>query len=66
MVGELGSGEGAEMRAPMAIAVISGLVSSTLLTLLVVPTVYRLLAGLRLAGAFPTKEQQEPQAEVPS
>ena len=66
VVGELGSGEGAEMRAPMAIAVISGLVSSTLLTLLVVPTVYRLLAGLHLAGAFPTKEQQEPQAEVPS
>ncbi|MFT5081061.1 MAG: HAE1 family hydrophobic/amphiphilic exporter-1, partial [Planctomycetota bacterium] len=60
-VGELGSGEGAEMRAPMAIAVISGLVSSTLLTLLVVPTVYRLLAGLRLTGAAST---DKPQAEV--
>jgi HAE1 family hydrophobic/amphiphilic exporter-1 len=48
IVGELGSGEGAEMRAPMAIAVISGLTSSTLLTLLVVPTVYRLLASFRL------------------
>ena len=35
--------EGAELRAPMAIAVIGGLVSSTLLTLLVVPAVYKLL-----------------------
>jgi HAE1 family hydrophobic/amphiphilic exporter-1 len=46
IIGALGSGEGAEMRAPMAIAVISGLISSTLLTLLVVPTVYRLLSGI--------------------
>ena len=35
--------EGAELRAPMAIAVIGGLVSSTLLTLLVIPVVYGLL-----------------------
>ena len=35
--------EGAELRAPMAIAVIGGLVSPTLLTLLVVPAVYKLL-----------------------
>jgi len=44
VIGALGSGDGAELRAPMAIAVIAGLVSSTLLTLLVVPTVYRVLA----------------------
>jgi HAE1 family hydrophobic/amphiphilic exporter-1 len=46
LVGTLGSGEGAEMRAPMAVTVICGLVASTLLTLIVIPTVYTLLARL--------------------
>lgn len=36
----LGTGEGGEFRAPMARAVIGGLLTSTLLTLLVVPVVY--------------------------
>ena len=36
-------GEGAELRAPMAIAVIGGLITSTLLTLVVVPVVYTLV-----------------------
>lgn len=36
----LGFGEGAEVRAPMAITVIGGLALSTLLTLVVVPTLY--------------------------
>ncbi|MFH0900309.1 MAG: efflux RND transporter permease subunit [Pseudomonadota bacterium] len=35
--------EGGEMRAPMAITVIGGLITSTLLTLVVVPVVYSLL-----------------------
>jgi hydrophobic/amphiphilic exporter-1 (mainly G- bacteria), HAE1 family len=39
----LGFGEGAEVRAPMAITVIGGLVVSTLLTLVVIPVVYSLL-----------------------
>ncbi len=39
----LGIGEGAEVRAPMAVTVISGLLVSTLLTLVVVPVVYSLL-----------------------
>lgn len=39
------SGEGLELRAPMALAVISGLVFSTLLTLVVIPVVYSLAAG---------------------
>jgi HAE1 family hydrophobic/amphiphilic exporter-1 len=42
----LGSGEGSENQRPMAIAIIGGLVSSTLLTLLVVPVVYSLLDPL--------------------
>jgi HAE1 family hydrophobic/amphiphilic exporter-1 len=39
----LALGAGAEMRAPMARAVIGGLITSTLLTLLVVPVVYTVL-----------------------
>lgn len=39
----IGGGDGAEVRAPMAITVIGGLLVSTLLTLLVIPVVYDLL-----------------------
>jgi multidrug efflux pump subunit AcrB len=46
----LGLGDGAEIRTPMAVAVICGLLTSTVLTLLVIPTIYYLfgLAGERL------------------
>jgi hydrophobic/amphiphilic exporter-1 (mainly G- bacteria), HAE1 family len=36
----LGLGDGAEIRTPMALTVIFGLTSSTLLTLIVIPTIY--------------------------
>ncbi len=36
----LGLGDGGEIRAPLAIAVISGLTSSTILTLIVIPCIY--------------------------
>jgi HAE1 family hydrophobic/amphiphilic exporter-1 len=39
----LGLGEGSEMRTPMAITVIGGLLTSTFLTLVVVPVMYSLL-----------------------
>jgi hydrophobe/amphiphile efflux-1 (HAE1) family protein len=39
----LGLGEGSEFRAPMAVAVIGGIVSSTFLTLVVVPAMYTLV-----------------------
>jgi multidrug efflux pump subunit AcrB len=39
----LGLGDGAEIRTPMAITVIVGLVTSTVLTLIVIPTVYYVL-----------------------
>jgi HAE1 family hydrophobic/amphiphilic exporter-1 len=39
----LATGEGAEQRAPMGRAVIGGLITSTILTLFVVPVVYTLL-----------------------
>jgi HAE1 family hydrophobic/amphiphilic exporter-1 len=43
----LARGDGAETRVPMAIAIIGGLVTSTVLTLGIVPVVYSLLDGLR-------------------
>jgi multidrug efflux pump subunit AcrB len=39
----IGLGEGAEIRAPMAISVIAGLLFSTLLTLLFIPCLYALV-----------------------
>jgi HAE1 family hydrophobic/amphiphilic exporter-1 len=39
----LGFGEGAEIRAPMAITVIGGLTIATLLTLIVIPVMYATL-----------------------
>jgi hydrophobic/amphiphilic exporter-1 (mainly G- bacteria), HAE1 family len=39
----LGLGEGTEIRAPMAITVIGGLIASTLLTLVVIPVMYQIL-----------------------
>jgi HAE1 family hydrophobic/amphiphilic exporter-1 len=44
----LGLGEGAQQRAPMAHAVIGGLISSTLLTLVVVPVILTFLEGLSI------------------
>jgi HAE1 family hydrophobic/amphiphilic exporter-1 len=43
----LGGGEGGDFRAPLGIAVIGGVITSTLLTLLVIPTVYEILADFR-------------------
>lgn len=39
----IGIGDGAELRAPMAITVIAGLLVSTLLTLIVIPTMYAIM-----------------------
>ena len=43
----LGVGEGADFRAPLGIAVIGGVITSTILTLLVIPTVYEILSDTR-------------------
>jgi hydrophobic/amphiphilic exporter-1 (mainly G- bacteria), HAE1 family len=50
----IGVGEGSEQRAPLAHAVIGGVIASTLLTLLVVPVLYTLLDRLttRIRKAF--------------
>jgi HAE1 family hydrophobic/amphiphilic exporter-1 len=39
----LGLGEGADFRAPLGRAVIGGVITSTILTLVVIPTVYEIL-----------------------
>jgi len=43
----LGLGTGAELRAPMARAVFGGLLSSTLITLILIPTIYYLVESVR-------------------
>jgi HAE1 family hydrophobic/amphiphilic exporter-1 len=52
----LGFGEGAEIQRPLAITVIFGLASSTFLTLVVVPVVYRLVTGRRRVEGAPAAE----------
>ncbi|MDE2147485.1 MAG: efflux RND transporter permease subunit [Burkholderiales bacterium] len=47
----IGFGEGAELRQPLGVAIIGGLVASQLLTLLTTPVVYLLLDGLRRRSA---------------
>ncbi len=43
----IGVGESASLRSPMAIAVIGGLITSTLLTLVVIPCVYEIFEGVK-------------------
>jgi len=43
----IGHGEGADFRAPLGRAVIGGVITSTLLTLLVIPTVYEIIDDFR-------------------
>jgi HAE1 family hydrophobic/amphiphilic exporter-1 len=59
----IGHGDGAELQAPLARVVIGGLLTSTLVTLVLVPTVYTLfeegLTGLRRPVA-PSEPAQSP------
>jgi hydrophobic/amphiphilic exporter-1 (mainly G- bacteria), HAE1 family len=54
-------GEGMELRAPLAIPVIGGLLFATLLTLVVVPVLYQLVEGWTLRRA----ERRAPLADTP-
>ena len=63
----LGVSEGGELRAPMAIAVIGGLITSTLLTLVVVPVAYTILDSIAertLGHATVMREGEETPLEV--
>jgi HAE1 family hydrophobic/amphiphilic exporter-1 len=60
----LGLGEGAGFRTPMAIAVIGGLISSTVLSLMLVPVMYSMVAGAErwlnpIFGKLATKRTSE-------
>jgi HAE1 family hydrophobic/amphiphilic exporter-1 len=65
----LGRGEGADFRAPLGRAIIGGVITSTVLTLLVIPTIYEILDDWRLCitGFFnvpkrpPTEEYMIPE-----
>ncbi len=60
----VGWGEGSEIRAPMAIAVMGGLILSTLLTLVVIPVVYEMTAGAGEASAQSTAPEIDPDTGV--
>ncbi|MDY7229511.1 efflux RND transporter permease subunit [Hyalangium rubrum] len=55
----MAKGDGAETRVPMAIAIIGGLVTSTVLTLGVVPVFYSLMDGLRRRVSGNRKAEHE-------
>jgi hydrophobic/amphiphilic exporter-1 (mainly G- bacteria), HAE1 family len=60
----MGSGEGAQFRAPLGVAVIGGVITSTFLTLLVIPTGYEILdewrsAFMRAMGSKPKQMTAE-------
>jgi HAE1 family hydrophobic/amphiphilic exporter-1 len=56
----LGRGEGSQFRAPMGVAVIGGVITSTLLTLIAIPTFYEILDGWRswVIGLFGRRPSQ--------
>ena len=58
----LGFGEGAELRKPMAQAVIGGMISSTVLTLIVVPVVYTIIEDF--FGLFRRKGKKAAQKAI--
>ncbi|HST61025.1 MAG TPA: efflux RND transporter permease subunit [Longimicrobium sp.] len=66
----LAIGPGAELQAPLAIAVFGGLLSATALTLVVIPVAYDVLdeAGERIRGWFgrPAAAAPDPAVAVPS
>ena len=68
----MGAAKAADFRAPLGIAVIGGVITSTLLTLLVIPTVYDILADSRdwlarkLARRAPPPTATAPHLERPA
>jgi HAE1 family hydrophobic/amphiphilic exporter-1 len=60
----IGRGEGADFQAPLGRAVIGGVITSTLLTLLVIPTVYEILDSWRswAAGLFRGRRAESAEA----
>ena len=61
----IGHGEGADFRAPLGRAVIGGTITSTLLTLLVIPTVYEILDDFRTWAASKLRRRARAGAAEP-
>ncbi|WP_353267261.1 efflux RND transporter permease subunit [Gemmatimonas sp.] len=66
----LGRGEGAQFRAPLGVAVIGGVITSTVLTLLVIPTFYEIFDNMRtrfsrLVGLTPPRTGEFRTFEMP-
>jgi HAE1 family hydrophobic/amphiphilic exporter-1 len=55
----IGFGESVQLRSPMALAVIGGLITSTLLTLVVIPCVYDVFDRLHPASSASASDIQE-------
>ncbi len=68
----IGLGEGGSFRAPMAIAVIGGLIASTVLSLVFVPAVFTVMddlsrfAGRHLSRFVGAKDEPETHAAPPA
>jgi len=67
----LGVGEGGAFRSPMAIAVIGGIIVSTVLSLIVVPSFFLIMDDLSrllgwIFGRFIGKKEEEPEAMEPA
>ena len=66
----IGAGEGADFRAPLGRAVIGGVITSTILTLLVIPTFYEILTDWRdwlsakLTGKAPVPRTRRPRERL--
>jgi len=59
----LGASGGMELRAPMAVAVIGGLILSTLLTLFVVPAFYAMFEDVKSLFGIGKREKPAPEAD---
>lgn len=62
----IGWGAGAELQQPMAIALIGGLVTSTILTLIALPALHELAAGLHLKLTERWRQLREASADAPA
>jgi HAE1 family hydrophobic/amphiphilic exporter-1 len=60
----IGTGEGAMFRRPLGVTVIGGVVTSTLLTLLVIPVVYELFDKMRDRAAAPFRRRRAARAHA--
>ena len=59
------TGPGAEVQRPLAIVVIAGLISSTLLTLIVVPALYRFFDDRPVGATHPEKQAEDDILTIP-